>query len=215
MSLSSEFGDALALASRLHRKQRRKGSETPYVAHLLAVTAIALEHGATESEAIAALLHDAVEDQGGQKRLRKIQDQFGKRVARIVAGCSDTTEKPKPPWPERKAAFVERLREAPYSVRLVVAADKLHNVRDVSAGYQAHGVEFWSQFNGGREGTLWYYRAVVDALWSAAQAEEDRLILLVAELDQAVGALEDLADGQGENSISNRPEMLDGEPLGT
>jgi (p)ppGpp synthase/HD superfamily hydrolase len=215
MSLSSDFDDALALASRLHRKQRRKGSETPYIAHVLAVTAIALEYGATESEAIAAVLHDAVEDQGGQKRLMKIRDQFGKRIARIVAGCSDTTEKPKPPWPERKEAFVERLREATYSVRLVVAADKVHNVRDVSASYQIHGEDFWSQFNGGRDGTLWYYRAVVDALWSAAQPEEDRLIVLVAELDQAVTALEEFAAERGESVVSDLPAASADETMGT
>lgn len=190
VAFSTDFDDALALASRIHRKQTRKGSDTPYIAHLLAVTAIALAHGATENEAIAAVLHDAAEDQGGEKRLRKIRGQFGKRVARIVEGCSDTLEMPNPPWQERKQAFVDRLREAPYSVRLVVAADKLHNVRDVMASYLAHGDDFWLQFNGGRDGALWYYRAVVESLIAAAQPGDARLNVLIVELDAAVAELE-------------------------
>src|SRR5215213_6256042 len=135
MSSSNTFGNALAFAAKLHGKQTRKGSDTPYISHLLAVTAIALDHGATENEAIAAVLHDAVEDQGGQKTLEEIRRAFGDQVASIVEACSDTYELPKPPWQIRKEAFVERLRSEPYSVRLVVAADKLHNVRDVLRAY--------------------------------------------------------------------------------
>jgi (p)ppGpp synthase/HD superfamily hydrolase len=123
LARSKDFESALRDASRLHAGQTRKGSDAPYISHLLAVAAIALEHGATEKEAIAALLHDAVEDQGGQKTLAKIRRRYGKRVARIVAACSDTDELPKPPWRERKEAYVERLQSEPYSVRLVVAAD--------------------------------------------------------------------------------------------
>ena len=131
MSRMKDFESALKFASRLHGKQRRKGSGGPYISHLLAVAAIALEHGATVKEAIAALLHDAVEDQGGRETLDQIRRRYGKRVASIVAACSDTDVLPKPPWQERKEAFVTRLPTEPYSVRLVVAADKLHNLRDV------------------------------------------------------------------------------------
>ena len=139
MTSSNVFENALTFATRLHANDMRKGSDTPYISHLLAVTAIALDYGATEIEAIAALLHDAVEDQGGQEMLAEIRRRFGNQVAEIVAGYSDTDESPKPPWKERKVAFVLRLRTEPYSVRLVVAADKLHNVRDVLRAYSVHG----------------------------------------------------------------------------
>ena len=131
MSRMKNFESALTFASRLNAKLTRKGSNAAYISHLLAVAAIALDHGATEKEAIAALLHDAVEDQGGQKTLDKIRRRYGKRVARIVDAVSDTDQSPKPPWRERKEAYVERIRSEPYSARLVVASDKLHNVRDL------------------------------------------------------------------------------------
>jgi (p)ppGpp synthase/HD superfamily hydrolase len=164
VSSANTFGNALAFAAQLHGQQTRKGSDTPNISHLLAVTAIALDHGATEDEAIAAVLHDAVEDQGGQATLEEIRRRFGDQVASIVAACSDTDESPKPPWRERKEAYVARLRTESYSVRLVVAADKLHNVRDVLRSYRIHGDDLWSHFKGGRDGTIWYYGAVVDAL---------------------------------------------------
>ena len=179
MSRSKAFENSLAFAAQLHADQRRKGSDTPYISHLLAVTAIALDHGATENEAIAALLHDAVEDQGGQETLEEIRRRFGNQVASIVVACSDTDESPKPPWRDRKDAFVERLRTEPYSVRLVVAADKLHNVRDVLRNYRFHGDDLWSHFKGGRDGTLWYYRAVVGALNQAATPDERQMNALI------------------------------------
>src|SRR5215213_6069665 len=184
------FGNALEFAARLHEKQTRKGSDTPYISHLLAVTAIALDYGATETEAIAAILHDAVEDQGGQEALEEIRRRYGDQVASIVEACSDTDESPKPPWRERKVAFVERLRTEPYSVRLVVAADKLHNVRDVLRAYRVHGDDLWSQFNGGRDGTLWYYRAVVDALKQASKPEEKQLNAIIEEITDTHSMLE-------------------------
>jgi (p)ppGpp synthase/HD superfamily hydrolase len=190
MSSSNGFENALAYAARLHAEQTRKGSDTPYISHLLAVTAIALDHGATENEAIAALLHDAVEDQGGQDTLEEIRRRFGDQVAEIVAACSDTDELPKPPWRDRKEAFVERLRTEPYSVRLVVAADKLHNVRDVLRNYRIHGDDLWSQFKGGRDGTLWYYRAVVGALTEAGNPGETELNAIIEEIGDTISLLE-------------------------
>ncbi len=192
MGSSNAFEEALVYAARLHAGQRRKGSDTPYISHLLAVTAIALDHGASENEAIAALLHDAVEDQGGQETLEEIRRRFGDQVARIVAACSDTDASPKPPWRERKEAFVRRLRTEPYSVRLVVAADKLHNVRDVLSSYRVQGEDLWSHFNGRRDGTLWYYRAVVDALVGAAKPGENRLQAIIDEIDRTLAALQQL-----------------------
>jgi (p)ppGpp synthase/HD superfamily hydrolase len=189
MGRSKDLERALKFAARLHAKQTRKGSDAPYISHLLAVAAIALEHGATESEAIAALLHDAVEDQGGQETLDEIRRRYGKRVANIVAACSDTDQSPKPPWRERKEAYVERLRTAPYSVRLVVAADKLHNARHLLSSYRVQGDDLWPHFKGGRDGTLWYYRAVLDALVAAAGPEEDQLNAILAEIDRTLTAL--------------------------
>lgn len=189
MNRTKDFESALKYASRLHAKQTRKGSDAPYISHLLAVAAIALEHGATEKEAIAALLHDAVEDQGGQETLDEIRRRYGKRVARIVAACSDTDQSPKPPWRERKEAYVERLRSEPYSVRLVVAADKLHNARHLLSSYRVQGEDLWSHFNGGRDGTLWYYRAVADAL-AAAEPDENQLQAIIEEIDRTLVALQ-------------------------
>ena len=191
--LSLRFDDALVFAADLHREQRRKGSDTPYIAHLLAVTALALEHGAIEDEAIAALLHDAVEDQGGAQMLDKIRARYGDVVADIVAGCTDTDQEHKPSWRPRKVRYLAHIRKAPANVRLVSAADKLHNTRSVLADYRALGEDLWPRFTGGREGTLWFYRAMVEALRQGRQPGEERLDALIAELDRAVSELEQLA----------------------
>jgi (p)ppGpp synthase/HD superfamily hydrolase len=190
MSRFKDFESALKFASRLHAKQTRKGSDAPYVSHLLAVAAIVLEHGGTEKEAVAALLHDAVEDQGGQATLVEIRRRYGKRVAGIVAACSDTDQLPKPPWHERKEAYVKRLRSEPYSVRLVVAADKLHNARHLLSSYRVQGEDLWSHFKGGREGTLWYYRAVVGALGAAAEPGENQLRAILDEIERTLATLQ-------------------------
>ncbi len=155
------FGAALAYANELHAGQKRKGTSIPYIAHLLGVASLAFEYGADEDQAIAALLHDAVEDQGGAKTLQQIDSRFGSTVAAIVDGCSDTAVDPKPPWRHRKEAYLKRLiRESP-AVRLVSACDKLHNVRAIIHDYRAHGDRLWRRFNGGKDGTLWYYSALV------------------------------------------------------
>jgi (p)ppGpp synthase/HD superfamily hydrolase len=190
MARPKDFESALKYASRLHAKQTRKGSDAPYVSHLLAVAAIVLEHGGTEKEAIAALLHDAVEDQGGQATLVEIRRRYGKRVAGIVAACSDTDQLPKPPWRERKEVYVKRLRSEPYSVRLVVAADKLHNARHLLSSYRVQGEDLWPHFKGGREGTLWYYRAVVDALVAAAEPGENQLRAILDEIERTLATLQ-------------------------
>ena len=192
MSRMKDFESALKFASRLHTEQPRKGSDAPYISHLLAVAAIALEHGAAEKVAIAALLHDAIEDQGGQETLKEIRRRYGKRVAGIVAACCDTDQLPKPPWRERKEAYVGRLRSEPYSVRLVVAADKPHNARHLLSSYRVQREDLWSNFNGGRDGTLWYYRAVVDALRGAAEPGEDQLQAIIDEIDRTLAALQQL-----------------------
>jgi len=185
-----KFEKALVYAVRLHADQYRKGTGVPYVTHLLAVAAIVGENGGTEDEVVAALLHDAPEDRGGETRLEDIRLRFGEAVAEIVAGCSDTYKDPKPPWRERKERYLAHLAGASDSVRLVSAADKLHNARSVLSDYRAIGEDLWDRFNGGREGTLWYYRAFVDKL----AAEHDDPI--VEELDRVVHELERLAGGR-------------------
>lgn len=186
--LSDRFTRALALACELHRTQARKDTQVPYVAHLLAVAGIVLEHGGKEDEAIAALLHDAVEDQGGEPTLARIERELGENVAAIVEACSDTVVTPKPPWTERKRAYIARIADEPASARLVSAADKLHNARSVLADYRVHGEALWSRFNGGRE-TIWYYRSLVDAFAAAGRsALVDELERVVVELETLAGA---------------------------
>jgi (p)ppGpp synthase/HD superfamily hydrolase len=157
------FEEALLYAARVHAVQRRKGTAIPYVTHLLAVAAIVGENGGTEDEVIAALLHDAVEDQGGEARLADVRARFGVEVAAIVWGCTDAETKPKPPWRARKEAYIAHLADATTSVLLVSSADKLHNARAILADLRTQGAALWGRFNGGKEGTLWYYRALADA----------------------------------------------------
>lgn len=159
--LGPRFRKALPYAAHLHRSQVRKATRVPYVAHLLAVASLVLEDGGDEDEVIAALLHDAVEDQGGKPTLRAIRARFGPRVARIVEGCTDADTVPKPPWRERKERYLARLRREPRSVLRVSAADKLHNARTLLGDYRRVGERLWARFTGGREGTLWYYRSLV------------------------------------------------------
>ena len=188
MELSTRFEDALVFAVRLHTHQTRKGSGIPYIAHLLSVSAIVLEYGGKEDEAIAALLHDAVEDQGGAATRQAILERFGPIVTEIVDGCSDTDEMPKPPWQARKEAYIAHLQTASPAVLLVSAADKLHNVRSILADYRIVGDEIWQRFRTGREGTLWYYHALLEA-YKARQKTP-----LIAELERAVYALDALPD---------------------
>jgi GTP pyrophosphokinase len=183
--------EALLYATRLHRDQTRKGTEVPYVTHLLAVAAIVGENGGTEDEVVAALLHDAPEDRGGKECLEEIRARFGDDVAEIVDGCTDTYEDPKPEWRPRKEAYVAHVAEASPSVRLVSAADKLHNARSILADLRALGDELWDRFTGGKEGTLWYYRALVEAYTRVGSNP------VVKELDWVVREIEALAGRDG------------------
>ena len=187
MSYGEKFEEALLYAARLHRDQTRKGTDIPYITHLLAVAAIVGENGGTEDEVVAALLHDAPEDQGGEERLEDIRTRFGDAVAETVAGCTDTYEEPKPAWRQRKEAYVKRMASAPVSVRLVSAADKLHNARSILADLHSLGDDLWDRFTGGKEGTLWYYRTLVEA-YAAAGVNP-----VVEELDRVVREIEALA----------------------
>jgi (p)ppGpp synthase/HD superfamily hydrolase len=190
MALSPRFSEALVFAAQLHRSQKRKGpGEIPYVSHLLVVASTVIEYGGGEDAAIAALLHDAVEDQGGLATRETILRLFGPEVTEIVDGCTDTSEFPKPPWRERKERFLARLGEAPAAVQLVVMADKLSNVRSTIRDLRVFGESVWERFRGGEQGSLWFYRAVVEAVTPA----EANLKALHQELADAVGELEQLS----------------------
>ncbi len=158
--LSNRYDDALVYAHALHREQVRKGGDVPYVSHLLAVSSLVLEAGGDEDQAVAALLHDALEDQGDKTSYEDILERFGTRVAEIVRGCSDTELDPKPPWPERKAAYLTRLETEGEEVLLVSVADKLHNARATLADRRAEGSSVWDRFNVGVDEQRWYYTAL-------------------------------------------------------
>lgn len=155
--LGERFTEAVAYAVELHANQARKATRIPYVTHLLAVCSLVLEDGGTEDEAIAALLHDGPEDQGVQAILDEIGRRFGAQVAAMVDGLSDTLEDPKPPWRERKAAYLGRLREEPASVLRVSLADKLHNLRSIAAD----GDGVWDRFNASKPEQAWYFGELV------------------------------------------------------
>jgi GTP pyrophosphokinase len=193
MMLSERFIDALTFATQLHAGQTRKGSEVPYIAHLLGVASTVLEHGANEDEAIAALLHDAIEDQGGAATREEIRRRFGDTVTEIVDGCTDSDTTPKPPWRQRKEAYIAHIPTASASVLLVSAADKLYNARSVLNDYRLIGDAVWERFQGGKNGSLWYYRAVVDAFRSTGSSP------LFDELERVVSELERLVDNSRNN----------------
>jgi (p)ppGpp synthase/HD superfamily hydrolase len=186
--LSERFEQALQFAAATHRSQLRKGSGIPYIGHLLGVCSLVIEDGGNEDEAIAALLHDAAEDQGGERMLDEIRRRFGDTVAAIVAACSDTFESPKPPWRARKQAYLEHLKQQPPSVLRVSLADKLFSARAILRVYHVVGDELWNRFHSGRDGQLWYYRQLADrfeTLLPGRMASE--LSTVVDELEGAVG----------------------------
>lgn len=187
--LTQRFSDALAFAELRHRDHRRKGTEIPYVSHLLAVAGIVLEFGGTEDAAIAALLHDAVEDK--KATADEIERMFGAPVVRIVLECSDTDRFPKPPWRQRKESYIDHLRVASAPALLVSAADKLHNARAILADYRQIGEGLWSRFDKDAD-SLWYYRALV-----AAFRQTTAPAALIDELDRVVSQIETLASKSG------------------
>ena len=165
--LTDRFLDAVRYAARVHAGQRRKGTNIPYLGHLLAVASLVIDAGATEDEAIAALLHDAPEDQGGRRRLEEIRTHFGSQVAGIVESCSDSLEedpKEKAPWRERKQRYIDQLAEDDDpSAYLISAADKLHNARSMLDDYRVVGDALWSRFSsdGGRDRIIWNFRQLI------------------------------------------------------
>jgi (p)ppGpp synthase/HD superfamily hydrolase len=186
------FGVALRFANELHAPQTRKSTTIPYISHLMGVASLVLEHGGSADEAIAALLHDSVEDQaedypGGATALRAyIHDAFGPVVLEIINGCTDADSQPKPPWRERKERYVAHLATASSSIRLVSCADKLHNARAILSDLRSIGGDVFARFTAGREGTLWYYRQLADTFTALGPS------LLAAELDRTVREIEAL-----------------------
>lgn len=160
--LTERFDEALMWAMALHRGQLRKDGRTPYAAHLLSVTALVLEDGGTEDEAIAALLHDAVEDRGGTAVRAEIYRHFGDGVGAIVDGCTESEITPKPPWGDRKQRYLDQIARGSAAVRRVSLADKLHNARDTLLALRTEGPRVWDRFHGGKGGTLWFYRSLLD-----------------------------------------------------
>jgi len=185
--LTKRFREALSYAARLHAKQKRKGTDEPYIGHLLGVASLALQYGGDEDEAIAALLHDAAEDQGGRATLRTIERKFGRKVATIVEACSDSFETSRPQWRERKEAHIAKIRSTSPNVKFVCAADKLHNARSILADYRLIGDRLWKRFRGKKEGTLWYYREMAAAVRRTGSDP------LAEELDRVVREMNRLA----------------------
>jgi (p)ppGpp synthase/HD superfamily hydrolase len=167
--LTEHFDRAVQYANRIHANQTRKGTDVPYMTHLLGVASLVLENGAqSEEEVIGALLHDAAEDQGGRPRLEDIREQFGEQVAHIVDACTDSYENPKPPWRPRKEAYVAHVRErvergGDEPALRVSLADKLHNTRAIIADVRESGDALFERFSGKKDGTIWYYAALVEA----------------------------------------------------
>lgn len=182
--LTQRFDQALLFATQLHRHQTRKGTQIPYISHLLSVTALVLESGGNEDEAIAALLHDAIEDQGGDRTRQEIRHRFGDTVSSIIEACTESDVQPKPPWRDRKLRQLERLRSASLQIQRVMLADKVHNARSTLAELQREGPQVWNKFKAGREGTLWFYNAVLGIVGSQES-------WLCAELARLVTALEE------------------------
>jgi (p)ppGpp synthase/HD superfamily hydrolase len=209
--LSSRFDQALAVAADLHRQQARKGTSIPYMSHVLAVASIALEYGADEDEAIAALLHDAIEDAPrelgphAEEIVRGwVAMKFGSRVLQLVEACTDADTRDahgnKPPWAQRKIDYVASIAQKPASAVLVAAADKLHNARTILRDFRTHRAELWGRFNkeAGKPGVIGYYRGLIIAFRKRLDGLDDnRLIGLIDELDEVVSALEQRANHRG------------------
>ena len=184
--LTDRYDEAFRYAHELHRNQTRKGATIPYISHLMAVSALVVEHGGTEDQAIAALLHDAVEDQGGKdsrERLNEIRQKFGDAVAEIVSDCTNSWTEPKPEWRPRKETYLRTLPDKPTQSLLVSLADKTHNAEAILFDYRVLGEGLWRRFNGGAEGTRWYYKALADIFSQAIPKHRlfDRLSRAVLE----------------------------------
>jgi (p)ppGpp synthase/HD superfamily hydrolase len=189
--LTKRFEDALVYSNRLHAEQTRKRSQVPYIAHLLGVTSLVLEDGGGEDEAIAALLHDAVEDQGGLATLEEIRQRYGTSVAEIVIAVTDAYTDPKPPWRARKEKYIASIRTASPQALRVSLADKVYNARATLRDIQREGESAWERFNGGKVGMLWYYQQLIKEFSKHGSRS------LLQELIRIVDQLEQTSSGDG------------------
>lgn len=185
--LTENFNQAVSFANEVHKEHVRKGTQIPYISHLMAVASLVMESGGSEDEVIAALLHDAVEDGGGEPVLDEIKKRFGQNVASIVDGCTETYEDPKPPWKGRKDSYISHVKEGNPSVKLVSGADKLHNVRCILSDYRQVGEVLWDRFSASKEETLWFYQSMAGVLCTSGKD-----LKVYADLDNAVKELESI-----------------------
>ena len=182
--LTARFDEAFRYAHDVHATQTRKGTSAPYIGHLMGVASIVLDDGGSEDEAIAALLHDAPEDQGGRARLEDIRQRFGDAVARIVEDCTDAWDVPKAAWAERKQAYIEHARRLPASSLRVSAADKVHNAYAILRDLRNTGEQVWARFSANADDIISYYESLVRAYRQAGGGR------LVDELDRIVRGIE-------------------------
>jgi (p)ppGpp synthase/HD superfamily hydrolase len=197
MIYTERFEQALVFANKIHNEQLRKISDTPYIGHLLGVASIVIEHGGNEDEAIAALLHDAIEDQGGATAREEIRRRFGTTVTDIVSGCTDSEAIPKPSWRKCKEDYIARISTLSPSSLLVSSSDKLQNSRATLEEYRIIGDQVWDRFKGKKEGTLWYYCALINAYRSRVFAITDfnpQIQRIIQELDFVITELEQLSN---------------------
>uniref|UniRef100_A0A5Q5CC23 Metal dependent phosphohydrolase n=1 Tax=Mycobacterium sp. (strain JLS) TaxID=164757 RepID=A0A5Q5CC23_MYCSJ len=189
MRLTERFDEALAYASALHRSQTRKGSDIPYIGHLLSVAGLVIEGGGTETEAIAGLLHDAAEDQGGEQTLDEIRTKFGAEVADIVDECSDTMVTPKPPWRQRKEDYIAHVGKASDATILVSLADKLDNARAILRDLRRFGPPLWERFStADPQDHLWYYKSLLEVYRGRSSSWlVDELARVIQDLEQEIG----------------------------
>jgi (p)ppGpp synthase/HD superfamily hydrolase len=190
--LTDRFQQALIYAAQVHDGQSRKGGESiPYLAHLMSVAALVLENGGGEDEAIAALLHDAIEDRGDRTNLEQLRQRFGDQVAFIVDACSDTDQRPKPPWQGRKQAYIDRMQTAPVAVLRVACADKVHNARSTLSDLQVYGAATWRKFGSTVEQQLWYYQTLSELFSRRLPGPlSDELARVVAEISERAAITE-------------------------
>ena len=192
--LTEAFDRALLLATDHHRRQLRKGTEIPYVSHLLGVASLTLEMGGSETEAIGALLHDAVEDGGGPPMLQRIDAEFGANVARIVDANSDSDSEPKPPWVERKRAYIASIAHKQPDELRVSLADKLHNARAILLDFRTHGDDVWTRFKAGQGASVrMYYRALYEAFDARRADLGERAVPALEELGRTLDEIDRLS----------------------
>ena len=196
--------EATRVTALIHADQVRKDTTIPYLSHLLGACSIALDYGANEDEAIAALLHDAIEDGEPMDAANQAVSRFSDEVRRIVDGCTDAVTRPTAPWFERKQMYLARLATEDRAILLVSASDKLHNARSIVRDLRVHGDALWSRFSAPRECTLWYYRSLV----TVYRANPNHTADLIDELDRTVADIESLAGLDGNHA--RRAEIASG-----